>query len=65
MFYITAIPAGVDRAKTLNPLFNLLDQFSSTYIPLRKCGIITGFAHFILIFIHQKKKTGGGDGGID
>lgn len=56
VFYITAISVRVDRAKTLNPLFNLLDQFSSTYIPLRKCRIITGFSHFILIFIHKKKE---------
>ncbi len=56
VFYITVISVGVDRAKTLNPLFNLLDQFSSTYTPLRKCRIITGYLHFILIFTHKKKK---------
>lgn len=56
MFYITVISVGVDRAKTLNPLFNLLDQFSSTYTPLRKCRIITGYLHFILIFTHKKKR---------
>ena len=56
VFYTTAISAGVDRAKTLNPLFNLLDQFSSTYAPLCKCRIITGYSHFILIFPHKKKR---------
>lgn len=54
VFYTTVISAGVDRAKTLNPLSNLLDQFSSTYTPLRKCRIITGYLHFILIFTHKK-----------
>lgn len=54
VFYTTFILAGVDRAKTLNPLFNLLDQFSSTYTPLRKCRIITGYIHFILKFTHTK-----------
>lgn len=52
VFYVTVIPVGLDRAKTLNPLFNLLDQFSSTYTPLRKCRIITGYLHFILILVH-------------
>lgn len=64
MFYITVISVGVDRAKTLNPLFNLLDQFSSTYTPLRKCRIITGYLHFILIFTHKKREkslTSAGD----
>lgn len=56
VFYITVISVGVDRAKTLNPLFNLLDQFSSTYTPLRKCRIITGYLHFILIFTHTQKR---------
>lgn len=56
MFYITIVSVGVDRAKTLNPLFNLLDQFSSTYTPLSKCRIITGYLHFILIFTHKKKR---------
>lgn len=56
VFYITVVSVGVDRAKTLNPLFNLLDQFSSTYTPLRKCRIITGYLHFILIFTHKKKR---------
>lgn len=65
MFYITVISVRVDRAKTLNPLFNLLDQFSSTYTPLRKCRIITGYLHFILIFTHNKREkssTGAADG---
>lgn len=58
VFYITVISVRVDRAKTLNPPpFNLLDQFSSTYTPLRKCRIITGYLHFILIFTHKKKKS--------
>lgn len=65
VFYITVISVGVDRAKTLNPLTNLLDQFSSTYTPLRKCRIITGYLHFILIFTHKKREkslTSAGDG---
>lgn len=57
VFYITAISVRVDRAKTLNPLFNLLDQFSSTYTPLSKCRIITGYSHFTLIFTHKKEKS--------
>lgn len=57
MFYITAISVRVDRAKTLNPLFNLLDQFSPTYTPLSKCRIITGYSHFSLIFTHKKEKS--------
>lgn len=56
VFYVTIVSVGVDGAKTLNPLFSLLDQFSSTYTPLRKCRIITGYLHFILIFTRKKKR---------
>lgn len=42
------------RAKTLNPLFNSLDQFSSTHIPLQHSRIMTGYIHFILKFAQKQ-----------
>lgn len=42
------------RAKTLNPLFNWLDQFSSTHIPLQHSRIMTGYIHFILKFTRKQ-----------
>lgn len=42
------------RAKTLNPLFNWLDQFSSTHIPLQHSRIMTGYIHFILTFTRMQ-----------
>lgn len=42
------------RAKTLNPLFNCLDQFSSTHIPLQHSRIMTGYIHFILKFTRKQ-----------
>lgn len=43
------------RAKTLNPLFNWLDQFSSTHIPLHERPVMTGYVHFILKFTQKRR----------